>query len=117
MSLRLQISLFSISIIVFLVLLNNIRRSKISTDMATVWILWGIGLIVLSLFPQIVTFLGKIVGIVTPVNTLYLIMIFLLYVLVFFLYIKVSVLEEKIKNLIHAVALDEKEHQNEKNSQ
>lgn len=114
MTLHLQISLFCISVVVFFVLLRNIRKSKISTDMATVWILWGIGLIVLSLFPQIIDVFGKIVGIVTPVNALYLMMIFLLYVLVFFLYIKISLLEEKIKNLIHVVALDEKEREDEK---
>lgn len=116
MSQQLQIIMLIISVVVFWVIVHNIRKSKISTDMATVWIFWGFGLIVLSLFPQVVGVLGHLIGIVTPMNTLYLVMIFLLYILVFFLYIKISLLEEKIKNLVHAVALMKKELDDEKNN-
>ena len=111
MSLKLQIFMIIVSLTVFLLILWNIKKSKLSTDMATVWILWGIGLIVLSIFPQIIGFIGNIIGIVTPMNTLYLVTIFLLYILVFFLYIKLSLLEERTKNLAHAIALMKKEYE------
>lgn len=108
---QLQILLLSASIIVFLVILRNIKKSRIGTDMATIWILWGLGLIVISIFPTIVYFITRIIGIMAPINTIFLIMIFLIYLLVFYLYIKVSVLEEKLKNLTHAIALQNKERE------
>lgn len=109
MPIQLQISLFVSSCLVFYIILRNIKKSKLSTDMATIWIIWGLGLILISLFPQIVDFAGNIIGISTPINTIFLIMIFLLYILLFFLFVKISILEQKTKELIHIVALLKKE--------
>ena len=43
-------------------------------------------------------------------------MIFILYEMLFFLFIKMSLIEEKVKNLVHVIALMEKEKQNEKDN-
>ena len=116
MPFELQFSLLVASILTFLIIIRNIRKSKLSTDLATVWILWGAGLIFLSLFPSIAYALGHAIGIMSPVNGVFLIMIFLLYVLVFVLYLRLSVLEEKTKNLIHVIALMRKEAEDGKNN-
>ena len=109
MPLQLQITLFVVSFIVFLMILKYIKKAKLSTEMATVWILWSIGLVVISIFPELIYRAGSLIGIISPFNTVYLVMIFLLYILVFYLYLKVSILEEKTKNLVHVIALIEKE--------
>ena len=40
---RLQLILFLFSILFFIIILYFIKRSKISLDLASVWILWGCG--------------------------------------------------------------------------
>ena len=104
---RLQIVLFVLSFLFLTVIIRYIKKSKLSTDLATLWILWGFGLILLSIFPTIISFIAKILGIIAPINALFLIMIFLLYCMVFYLFLKVSILEDNIKNLIQYIALQE----------
>lgn len=116
MGLKLQITLFVVTCVVFYIILKNIKKSKLSTDLATVWILWCIGLLLLIIFPNIATYFGKLIGIVTPINAIYLIMIFILYAMLFFLFIKMSLIEEKVKNLVHIIALMEKEKQDGKDN-
>lgn len=105
---RLQLILFLFSILFFIIILYFIKRSKISLDLASVWILWGCGLITISIFPEIVEYTSKLLEIKTTINALYLIMIFILYCLVFYLFLKISILENKLKNLIQIIALQKR---------
>lgn len=104
---KLQIVLFIISFLFFVIILCYIKKSKLSTDLATLWILWGIGLIILSLFPSIINYISRLLGVIAPINALFLIMIFLLYCMVFYLFLKVSVLEDEIKCLAQYIAIQE----------
>ena len=112
MTIQLQLLLIFVSIFVFFFILKFIRKNKLSTDMAVVWILWALGLIIISLVPQIVYAISKLLGIMAPINTVFLIMTFILYCLVFFLYLKLSVLEDKLKSLIQYTAIRDKDSEN-----
>lgn len=114
MTLQLQMFLILGSLSFFFLSLRLIKRSKFSTELAIIWIIWGLGLIVISIFPQIIYQLTSLLGFIAPINMLYLFMIFFLYCLVFYLYLKISVLEDKLKNLIHETALIKKELDNKK---
>ena len=57
----------------------------------------------------------KLLEIKTTINALYLIMIFILYCLVFYLFLKISILENKLKNLIQIIALQKKNEGDKKN--
>ena len=46
---KLQIILLLISIVFFFKIIRYIKKSKLTTDLAIIWILWGCGLIVISL--------------------------------------------------------------------
>ena len=84
-----------------------------SLDSAALWVLWSLGVVFIAFFPEIITWISHILGIAAPINSVFLIMIFLLYALVFFAYIKVSLLEEKLKNLIQKLGMEEEKHRNE----
>lgn len=109
MSFQIQVILIIASIVTFIVILKLIRKSKLSTDFAVIWILWGIGVIILSLFPQMFYTVSDLLGISSAINALFLMMIFLLYMLVFFVFLTMSIQREKTKNLVHEVALLKKE--------
>ena len=108
MPIQLQVFLVIISIIVFISIIRFIKKSKLSTQMAVIWILWSIGLILISVFPTIIYNLSKILGIIAPMNTLFLLMMFILYCLVFFLYLRISILEYKLKNLAQHIGISDR---------
>jgi hypothetical protein len=107
MTAHLQYTLIAISLIVTFMIIRFIRRNKLSTQMAVIWILWSIGLVLISIFPNMIYSLSKFLGIQSSMNTLFLLMVFILYCLVFFLYLKISILENKLYSLAQYVAIDE----------
>lgn len=111
MSIRLQIALIAVTLIYFFFLTRNIKKQKLRTEYAVVWVLFSLVLIFMSLFPQIPGMIANLLGIATVINAIFLLIIFFLCCLVYFLYAKVSLLEEKLKNLIHVVALQNKEQE------
>ncbi|WP_195548454.1 DUF2304 domain-containing protein [Holdemania sp. 1001095H_141210_F2] len=108
MAWKLQLILLTFSILFLFIIIKFIKKSKLTTDIAIIWILWGIGLIIISAFPILMQYIANILGIATTINALFLIMIYLLYCLVFYLFIKISALEDKVKNLTQYIALKEK---------
>lgn len=64
---------------------------------------------VIGVFPGIAMFFAKVVGVQSPVNFVYLVVIFLLLLRTFMLTIRISFLEEKVKNLIEEIAIRENE--------
>ena len=113
MSLQLRFFLIIFSILFFAFVIFYIRKSKMTLDSAALWVLWSLGVVFIAFFPEIITRISHILGIAAPINTVFLIMTFLLYVLVFFAYIKLSLVEEKLKNLIQKLGLEEEKKRNE----
>ena len=109
MSTRLRIALIIASVVFFIIVLKTLKKSKISNDMASLWIIVCLILLVLSIFPNIITYITNILGIMSNMNTLYLIIIFILICMVFYLFIKVSILEEKTKKIIQLYSLEDRE--------
>lgn len=114
MSIQLRFFLILFSVLFFVFVLLYIRKSKMSLDSASLWVLWSLGVVFIAFFPEIITWLSHILGIAAPMNTIFLVMIFLLYALVFFAYVKMSLTEEKLKNLIQRLGIEENENRNEK---
>ncbi|MEG0577619.1 MAG: DUF2304 domain-containing protein [Bacilli bacterium] len=109
MQLTLQSALLVCSFITFIFILVTVKKTRMNIRYAIVWIAWGIIIIILSIFPQIIDKLSVILSISIPTNTLFLIFIFLLYILSFYLFIKVSQLSEEIKTLTYSISALQKE--------
>lgn len=99
-----QIPLMIVSIVVLFVVLWNIIKNHMNIGYAMVWILWSLGMIVISIFPEIVIWIGEILGIEVASNTIFLITIFLLYCLTFYLFLKISIHNEEIVKLNYEVS-------------
>ena len=102
---RLQILLIVSSIITFLFVIYNIRKSKMEIKYAVIWISWSFVVAVISIFPSIIYVLSEWLGIATPTNTLFLGMLFLLYIMSFYIYINLSYYNRKMKDLVYEVAV------------
>ena len=100
----LYIILLIISLFVFLYILHDVRKNKMNIKYAMVWILWSLSIIVISIFPQIVSWLSVLLCIQLPSNTVFLIFIFLLYCLSYYIYLMLSKHNEDIMNLNYQIA-------------
>lgn len=105
MGLVLQFGLFFVSLITFIYVLISVIKNKMNIHYAMAWIIWGIGTVVISIFPEIIYFINDLIGIQMPVNTVFLIMIFLLYCMLFYAYLKLSKHNDSIIDLNYEIAV------------
>ena len=115
MNSKLQILLVIFSLVTFLFVIYNIRKSKMDIKYAVIWITWSLVVAVISIFPSIVTILSSWLGIIAPTNTIFLGMLFLLYIMSFYIYINLSSYNQKLKDLVYEVALLKSEVEKLKN--
>ncbi len=119
MSVVLRVVLIAASLFTTLYIMKRIRNSKAQIEDSIFWILLALMLIVISIFPGIPVAITGLLGIMAPVNFLFLFMIFVLLVKIFSMSLKVSALETRLKNLTQEIAIrnkeeDEHEENNEK---
>ncbi len=114
----LRIVLIVACFITYCYALRKIRKSQMQIEDSIFWIVFSVALVLLSIFPAIAYVISDLLGIGTPVNFVFLAMIFILLFKVFSMSIKLSQLEYKIKNLVQQIAIDnyEKEEKKQKDS-
>lgn len=101
-SLQISMLIGSLSTLIFILVVS--RKTKMNIKYTIVWIVWACIIILLSLFPQLINKLASILSIALPVNAVFLVFIFLVYLLSFYLFIMVSKQNEQIKTLTFELA-------------
>lgn len=89
--------------------LRKIRKSQMQIEDSLFWILISIGLVCISIFPEIVTFFSKLIGVGAAVNFIFLVIIFILLLKVFLMSLKISQMEDKFKKLVQRMAIQNEE--------
>ena len=89
--------------------MHKIRQAKVQIEAALFWVIFSLVLVVFAIFPPAADACARLLGIYSTPNFLFLSMIFLLMVKIFSMTIHISQLEEKQKELIQKMALDQKE--------
>ena len=105
MSVLLRYLLLCAAVVTAVWILNRIRRMKVKMEDAIFWIIFAVILCILGLFPELTYWLTRKLGVLSPANLIFLVMIFLLIEKVFTLSIIVSQLEDKITILASELAL------------
>ena len=108
MTLRIQILLVIGTLLFFLTLLRLIRKGKMTNEMAIFWIVLSLILVLLAVFPQIAIACGELIGIMSTINAIYLVLIFLILCFLFYIFIKITALEKKVDDMIQRYAIDKK---------
>ena len=70
MSVELRIMLIVGSVLMLVYMIKKVRKSKLQIEYTVFWIIFGVLLIIISLFPQIMYLLAKVIGVQSPVNGL-----------------------------------------------
>lgn len=108
MSLFLRIVLIVVAVLSCIFVLRKIQKSQMRIEDTLFWLVISFGILILGIFPQIAYWLSDVIGIMSPVNLVFLVFVFLLLFKVFILTVQVSQQQEKIKNLTQHIAIYEK---------
>lgn len=106
MSLPLRVMLIVASVMTGLYIRRKLRKSQMQIADVVFWILFAIAMILMSIFPEAVAWFTEIVGVQSPVNFVFLVVIFLVIVRCFSLSVKVSSLEAKLNDVVESAAVD-----------
>lgn len=109
MTLTLRIVLIVASLISFILCIRKIKQSKLQISDSIIWIIGSCVLILMSIFSSAVEWISIKLGFQAPVNFVFLFTIAFLLIEIFITNIKLSILNEKIKNLNHFLALNEQD--------
>ena len=113
MSFKLQLVFIFASLITFLFVIKKIKKHGLNIDDAIIWILWSIGLLIISIFPQIPGWISKKLGFMSTSNFIFCVFILFLYIMLFTQTAQISKLKEKQKELIQKLSI--KEYKEKKN--
>lgn len=102
----LRILLIAFSILTLIHMVRKIRESKLQIEYSIFWIGFALVLLFMSLFPGVVSLFTDLAGIQSPVNLVFLAIIFILIIKLFTMTVKISELENKTKELAQKIAVD-----------
>ena len=115
MSFKLQLVFIFASLITFLFVIKKIQKHRLNIDDAIIWILWSIGLLIISIFPQIPGWISKKLGFMSTSNFIFCVFILFLYIMLFTQTAQISKLKEKQKELIQKLSIKEYEEKKGEN--
>ena len=113
MNLNLRIILIIASLYSCFLCIKKIKQAKLKVENSLIWMLGSIVLIFMSIFINAVEWLAGKLGFMAPVNFVFFAIIGFLLVENFMSNLKIAMLNEKVKNLDHYIALEEYEKKKE----
>ena len=108
MSLRLQIVLIALVLIVFNVMIRQIRNGKLLLQHCLSWLSLLFAVFIVSLFPTLLSKIANAFGILMPVNMVFFVGFCFTLVIIFGLTQTISKMTGQIKELVQRVAILEK---------
>lgn len=105
MSSTLRTTLIIGSVLFFVFIINMVRTKKLELKYALIWILTSLSFIIMSVFPETVFIVAKVLEVEVASNALFLCIIFLLLLMVFALTVAVSRQAGRIKRLVQEMGI------------
>lgn len=96
---------FLLSLAIVGAVFEMLRRKKLREKYAALWLVVGVGTLVLAAFPDLLTIVAQIVGVQLPSNLLFIISILLLLGVSLHLSWEISVVEDETRALAEEVAI------------
>jgi hypothetical protein len=101
----LNVAAFILSLAIVGVVFEMLRRKKLREKYAALWLIVGIGTLVLAAFPRLLTIVTELAGVQLPSNLLFIISILLLLGVCLHLSWEISVVEDETRALAEEVAI------------
>lgn len=108
MSAFFRMILIACSVLTVVYVLYRIHKNQLRIQDSIFWIVFSAVILLMAFFPQPIIALAGRMGIMSPVNLVFLVFIFVAYIKLFATTSKLSMLENKIRVLTYQIALKEK---------
>lgn len=108
MQIILQIFLIVCVLIFLAIIVHYLAKKKLNLKYSLVWLGAGVGMLIIAIFPQLASIAGKLIGIDTPVNVVFLFAGMFMLLIIFTLTIIVSHMNNQIYKLAQKQAILEK---------
>ena len=105
MTIILRALLIICALFVFVFILRRIKKAEIHVADTVFWLLFAACLVVVAAIPQIAFFFSSLLGIESPANFVFLLVIAILFMREFISTIEIAKLREKLHSLTEEVAL------------
>ena len=105
MLLQQKIFAISISILIFIVIIDLVRRRKLREEFSWLWLLTGAVTILLAVWYDLVQFITEVIGAVLPTTTLFLFSAIFFMVINLYYATKISNLHDHVKDLSQHIAI------------
>ena len=102
------------SLLTAVYILRRVRLAKVQIEDTLFWLFFSAVLLILALFTGIAYRAAYLMGFQSPINFVYIVIIFLLLAKQFFMSIRISQLDSKVRILTERVALNEEKVEREK---
>ena len=106
MTTGLRIFLITGSLLSCVYMLRKIRKSRMKAEDSIFWIFFSVILVALGVFPGIAIWFAGLLGVQSPVNLVFLVIVFLLLIRVFMQDQKLAKTEAQITQLAQRYAID-----------
>ena len=94
-----------IVVVMEILVLAQVRNQKMKEKYAALWLIVGVVMIILALFPKLLDGFSQLVGIETPVNLLFLLAIIMLMGISLHLTLAISKITDDMRTLAEEVAI------------
>lgn len=111
MRLGLRLVLIVGAILMLAFILNKIRKNQLRTSDAVFWFVLAGCFVVIAIFPQIVFWLSALIGVESPANLVFLIVVTILIIRLLLTSVEIAQLRIKLSSLVQHEALQELERE------
>lgn len=102
---RLKIFVIFVGLVIFLGIIELVRRRKLREEYSFIWLVTGFVFVLLAVESDILIYLSEIVQIALPVNTLFFLALIFIMLLCLYFSLRISALTTQVKNLAQQLAL------------
>ena len=113
MNMRIRVVSILISTFIFAMIILLVRRKKLREEFALIWIVAGVVIVTMATWVDMVSFVSRLTGILTPPSVIFVLGILFLVLINLQLSIKVSKNQDDIKDLAQKIALIDMGHDSE----
>jgi hypothetical protein len=108
---RLKIFVILIGLVIFIGIIELVRRRRLREEYSFIWLITGFAFVLLALYSDILLYISQILEIALPVNTLFFLALIFIMLLCLYFSLRISTLTTQVKNLAQQLALLQSDRQ------
>lgn len=108
MSVLIRVLLIISAVLMLVYMLKKIRQAKLKIEYTVFWIVFASILAIMGIFPKVFYNISYFIGFQSPINMVFLVIIFVLIIKMFFMTLQISHMENKIDALAQQMSIDRK---------